>query len=294
MNYTEVAVPFECAGEGLLGILAQPETPSTTGVAIIVGGPQYRAGSHRQFVKLSRALAHAGYAVLRIDYRGMGDSSGAGVDFTQVTADVGAAIDAFQVLLPKVKSFALWGLCDGASAALLYWHETRDPRVTGMCLLNPWVRSEASLARTHVKHYYSQRLMQREFWTKLVSGKVAASAVAGLVSSVRRMRQASQGSGGADLPFQHKMALAWREFNGGLLLILSGEDYTAKEFLEYVNSDPAWSNALAHPTLIRQDVRGADHTFSDLQYSRLVETLTSSWLKDLSPYNDAGTPNRNL
>ena len=283
MKYTEVAVPFESQSEWLLGILTQPEIPSNIGVVIIVGGPQYRAGSHRQFVTLARALAQTGHAVLRVDYRGMGDSSGATADFTQVTADVSAAIDAFQLQLPIVQSVALWGLCDGASAALLYWHETRDPRVTGMSLLNPWVRSESSLARTQVKHYYIQRLMQREFWTKLASGKVAASAVAGLVSSVRGMRQASQAPAGADFPFQHKMALAWREFQGALLLILSGEDYTAKEFLEYVNSDPAWSNALAHPTLIRHDVRGADHTFSDLQYSRLVETLTANWLKDLSP-----------
>lgn len=283
MNYTEVAVPFECEGEWSLGILAQPETPSDIGMVTIVGGPQYRAGSHRQFVKLARALAQSGHAVLRIDYRGMGDSSGAGTDFSRVTADIAAAIEAFQQRLPRVRSVALWGLCDGASAALLYWHETRDPRVTGMCLLNPWVRSEASLARTQVKHYYIQRLMQREFWTKLASGKVAASAMAGLVSSVRGMRQASEGPTSADFPFQHKMALAWREFQGALLLILSGEDYTAKEFLEYVHSDPAWSNALAHPTLIRHDVRGADHTFSDLKYSRLVETLTANWLKDLSP-----------
>lgn len=282
MNYTEVAVPFECQGEWLLGLLAQPETPSDTGVVIIVGGPQYRVGSHRQFVLLARTLAQAGFAVLRVDYRGMGDSTGAGADFSQVTADVGAAITAFQAQLPRIKSFALWGLCDGACAALLYWNETHDPRVTGMCLLNPWVRSEASLARTQIKHYYTQRLMQREFWTKLVRGEVAANALAGLVTSFGRMRQASRTPVGANLPFQTKMAMAWREFKGGLLLILSGEDYTAKEFLEYVNSEPAWSFTLAQPNLVRRDITGADHTFSELRYSRLVETLTENWLKDLS------------
>lgn len=282
MKYTEVAVPFESQSEWLLGILTQPEIPSNIGVVIIVGGPQYRAGSHRQFVTLARALAQTGHAVLRVDYRGMGDSSGATADFTQVTADVSAAIDAFQLQLPIVQSVALWGLCDGASAALLYWLETRDARVSGMCLLNPWVRSETSLARTQVKHYYTQRLMQREFWTKLVTGKVAVSALAGLVSTVRRMRQDSKPPGGASLPFQQRMRIAWTQFTGSLLLILSDEDYTAKEFLEYVSSDPAWSAALMQPNLIRHDVKGADHTFSNLQHSRFVETFTKNWLKSLS------------
>lgn len=282
MKYTEVAVPFESQSEWLLGILTQPEIPSNIGVVIIVGGPQYRAGSHRQFVTLARALAQTGHAVLRVDYRGMGDSSGATADFTQVTADISAAIDALQLQLPIIQSVALWGLCDGASAALLYWLETRDARVSGMCLLNPWVRSETSLARTQVKHYYTQRLMQREFWTKLVTGKVAVSALAGLVSTVRRMRQDSKPPGGASLPFQQRMRIAWTQFTGSLLLILSDEDYTAKEFLEYVSSDPAWSAALMQPNLIRHDVKGADHTFSNLHHSRFVETSTQNWLKSLS------------
>ena len=42
-----------------------------------------------------------------------------------------------------------------------------------MALLNPWVRSEATLAKAHVKHYYVQRLLSKEFWAKLVSGGLA-------------------------------------------------------------------------------------------------------------------------
>lgn len=282
MKYAESAVSFPCEGERLLGIIAQPETPAVTGVIIIVGGPQYRAGSHRQFVLLSRALAAAGHAVLRFDYRGMGDSTGAQRPFSDVSADVSAAVDGLQKWVPSVLSVVLWGLCDGASAALIYCHQTQDSRVAGLCLLNPWVRSESSLARTQVKHYYAQRLMQREFWAKLASGKVAASAVAGLLKNIRSMHQSAGHPASADLPFQQQMALAWGTFQGSIFLVLSSEDYTAKEFLEFVRADAAWSKALAHRGLSRKDVAGADHTFSDLEHRVGVEKLTANWLENLN------------
>ena len=118
MNYTEQTVTFACEQDTLAGILAVPEIAASTGVIVIVGGPQYRAGSHRQFVLLSRTLAAAGYPVLRFDYCGMGDSTGAQRDFTGVSADIAAAITTLQSRLPSVQRVALWGLCDGASAAL--------------------------------------------------------------------------------------------------------------------------------------------------------------------------------
>src|SRR5262245_60307703 len=69
----ERAVVFGCEGEELLGVLHEPAsdgatgTPASTGVIIVVGGPQYRVGSHRQFVLMARELARRGHAVLRFD-----------------------------------------------------------------------------------------------------------------------------------------------------------------------------------------------------------------------------------
>jgi dienelactone hydrolase len=58
MNYSESALTFNCA-DALGGVLARPEQPTRRGV-IVVGGPQYRVGSHRQFLQLARALAAEG------------------------------------------------------------------------------------------------------------------------------------------------------------------------------------------------------------------------------------------
>jgi alpha/beta superfamily hydrolase len=102
-----------------------PEKQPACGVLVVVGGPQYRVGSHRQFLLLSRRLASEGYPVMRFDYRGMGDGGGAMRSFEDVSADIGAAIEAFQRRCPSVRRIVLWGLCDAASAALLYVEAVR-------------------------------------------------------------------------------------------------------------------------------------------------------------------------
>ena len=280
MNFSEAALVFPVAGERLLGVVARPDGPRDCAVLLVVGGPQYRVGSHRQFLLLSRRLAAEGYPVMRFDYRGMGDSGAAVRSFDAVGEDIGAAIDAFLEACPGVRRIVLWGLCDGASAALLHVQASRDPRIAGLVLLNPWVRSEASLAQTHIKHYYGQRLLQRAFWVKLLSGKMQ------IVRSLRGLLDNAMLARGTDSPrqsrsFQDLMAEGWRQFDGEVLLILSGQDYTAKEFLEYVASDVAWSGVLDSRKLSRVDVADADHTFSSEELRSRVENETLKWLATL-------------
>jgi len=281
----EKALQFDCAGESLVGVLSHPPEPSALGVEtvvlIVVGGPQYRIGSHRQFTLLCRALAAGGYPALRFDCRGMGDSSGALRDFEAAGADIEAAIDAVQRARPSVRHVVLWGLCDGASAALLYLHDRGDPRVTGLCLVNPWVRSPESLARTHVRHYYLSRLMQADFWRKLARGEVARKAVTELARNLRLAgrRGPLASTAAMALPFQHRMARAWQTFAGPMLLVLSGDDYVAHEFHEQVRTEPGWRGALERGNVTRLDMAAANHTFSAPVDTRKVEEATLEWLR---------------
>lgn len=282
----ERALLLPCEGETLLGILSLPaaERPAPVlGVLIVVGGPQYRAGSHRQFTLLARRLAAAGFPALRFDYRGMGDSSGAARDFMDVTPDIDAGLQALQAEAGVPRCVVL-GLCDAASAALMHWEQRRDPRVAALALLNPWTRSAASLARTQVKHYYLDRLRQREFWLKLLRGGVALQALRGLLGN---LRQARQGSGAAAAvsgsSYQQRMARGWRDFPGPLLLLLSGRDYTAKEFLDNSANDPAWQGLLRLDKVRRVDLAEADHTFSDRAEQARAETAVLQWLAELRP-----------
>ncbi|MBL8413606.1 MAG: hydrolase 1, exosortase A system-associated [Propionivibrio sp.] len=282
MIFTEEALVFQVAGEHLLGIVAKPDFPVDYGVLIVVGGPQYRAGSHRQFLLLSRRLATEGYPAMRFDYRGMGDSGGAMREFDAVCEDIEAAVNAFQLACPKVKRVVLWGLCDAASAALLYVQATRDLRIAGLILLNPWVRSVASLAQTHIKHYYGQRLLQKVFWIKLLSGKMQVmKSLQGFLNSLLQARGKPLPTDNVSRSFQDLMAEGLKQFPGGVLLILSGQDYTAREFVDYVGSNAAWKGLTEAVKVTRIEVEDADHTFSSRVLRLSVEDATIAWLVNL-------------
>ena len=174
-NWQEEPFLFSCGDETLLGTACIPAQPSTRGVLIVVGGPQYRVGSHRQFVHLARSLAATGIPCMRFDVRGMGDSTGAMRSFEEIEDDIAAAVTAFLDHCQGLRSVVLWGLCDGASAACFYAH--RDSRVTGLVLVNPWVRTTVGQAQTQLRHYYIDRLREAAFWTKLLKGGLAIPAI---------------------------------------------------------------------------------------------------------------------
>lgn len=282
MKPRERALQFPCAQEQLLGIVTSPPdgiAASGLGVVIIVGGPQYRVGSHRQFVQLARRLATQGHTVLRFDVRGMGDSTGAQRSFEALDDDVRAAVDALCGDDPGLQAVVLWGLCDGASAALTYCAPLQDPRIQGLCLANPWLRSEQTLAKTHVKHYYRQRLVQADFWLKLLRGGVATKALRDLWHNLRL--SAGKGQRGAAAPvadFRTRMAAGWKAFAGPVLLITSDDDYTAREFLDGCSTDPAWRGAFSKPRLQRLELAGADHTFSNPSSRLAMEDAVLGWL----------------
>ena len=280
MNVQEQAIQITGDSLEMLGILSLPApgTPTLrTAVLIVVGGAQYRAGSHRQFVLLARRLAAAGYPVLRFDLPGMGDSPGDAVSFEDTAPHIAAAMATMAQATPVERS-VLWGLCDGASASLLYLQATQDPRIAGVALLNPWVRSEAGLARAHVKHYYRQRLLEPAFWRKLRAGGVGLTALRGLWANLRAMRRAAPET----LSFQELLALSWQAFEGKILLILSQQDLTAQEFIEYATLHPQWRHALQRPSVTRHDLADADHTCSQPGQQEELERLTLRWLATLA------------
>ncbi len=287
-EHGEQPIQFDCEGEVLSAVLHRGENTCKRGVLIVVGGPQYRVGSHRQFILLARELATEGIPVFRFDCRGMGDSSGDYIGFEGIGKDIRAATDCFQRADPQVEEVVIWGLCDAATAATFFAPE--DERVTGLVLLNPWVRSEQGEAKAYIKHYYFERLLSKGFWSKIITGNFD---FAGSLKSLGQMVSRAVGSkkpwiteeatvrSGCqeDDSLIQRMEGALSQFTGKVMLILSGNDLTAAEFID------ASQKSKRFRELIRRDgykvvkMDEADHTFSRKIWKNSVTDNTVKWMK---------------
>lgn len=284
----EQPLTFPCGADRLSAVLHRGRAGQRRGVVIIVaGGPQYRAGAHRQFVTLARRLAAEGYPVLRFDLRGMGDSSGEYVGFQHSEPDIRAAIDTLIARTPGLDEVVLLGECESASGILFY--AFRDPRVRGGVLINPWVRTEEGQAQVIVKHYYLDRLRSKEFWTLVRTGRFdIGTSLRSLVDVLRaywrgkRQMAKSSSTTTADdisqLPLPVKTAVGLRRFTGQVLLLMSGRDYIAREFDEVTSASRAWDGLLADPRIARRDVAGADHTFSKEAWKGAAADSVVEWM----------------
>ena len=163
-EYIERPVEFSTEDSDLYGILTVPSNPIGVAVVIVVGGPQFRVGSHRQFVLLARHLASNGILTLRFDYSGMGYSGGPEKKFYEVDNDIQSAIEFVACNSKKVNKIYLWGLCDAASAISF----SVPKNIDGMVLLNPWVRSETTHSKVMLSSYYKDRLVNINAWKELL------------------------------------------------------------------------------------------------------------------------------
>ncbi|WP_083761804.1 hydrolase 1, exosortase A system-associated [Alkalilimnicola ehrlichii MLHE-1] len=282
MRYIEKGVVFLCDLESLVGVVSQPDQPAELGVIILVGGPQYRVGAHRQFVRLARCLAANGISCMRFDYRGMGDASGAERGYGRVLPDIGAALAAFQAQVPQVRRVVLWGLCGGASAACLY--RVTDDRVAGLILVNPWLDVEEARAKVRLKHYYARRLLAGDFWKKALRGGLSVGASAkGLLGTARVARkghgQPADAVAQTDDIYPGDMLRALQAGGGRSAVFLSGRDYVARTFEEAMAGHPAFAELEQAGAVEVCRFPSADHTFSSAAAMHQVEEASLEWIQ---------------
>lgn len=273
----EYALVRDCGGGRCIALVHPAAVAGQrVGVVIVVGGPQYRAGSHRQFVLTARALASAGFPVLRFDYRGIGDSDGEQRTFESVHEDIRLAVDTL-VQECGVSQVVLYGLCDAASAVLMYCLD--DARVAGLIVLNPWVRTVQGEASAQLWHYYPRRILQRSFWAKLFQGNLpVVRAVAGLFGTVRRSQAVPGAAVAPRESFIARMLKGCTSFRGQILLLISGRDLTAAEFEDLCKRSDRWNRATRRGGVEIQRLDQADHTFSTRSDLERANALCVDWL----------------
>lgn len=287
MNYFEEALVFVSGGHSLLGVIARPAGVASRGVGvlIVVGGPQYRVGSHRQFVLLARDLAGAGFTAMRFDYHGMGDASGPLEDFESSQPDIQAAIEAMQARVPVLEGIILWGLCDGATAAA--FQAAGNDRVVGLVLCNPWVRTEAGEAKALIRNYYARRLIDPGFWKKMIAGRFdVAKSMSDLMKVSRSSMRSEKKGSAADAPaaggLPSRMGQALARSGKPCLFVLSGQDLVAAEFETALQNEPALKAIQSGSHIDTVRLAHANHTFSSRTLRGELGNVTIDWLRRFS------------
>ena len=122
----------------VVAIATEPALPRRGPAVLLVNaGVIHRVGPHRLHVRLARALAEAGFATLRMDLSGIGDSRALPDQTTfraSSIADIRGAIDHLAKDDPGATAI-VFGICSGADNALAA--AEADPRIVGVVLVDP-------------------------------------------------------------------------------------------------------------------------------------------------------------
>ena len=259
---------FACEGATLAG-MAHP-ADGDTGVVIVTGGVQTRAGSHRGFVDLADRLAAAGHPALRFDRRGVGDSDGIDPGFRDSAPDLAAAVTAMRAAHPKLRRVIGWGLCDGAAALALHGAALG---LDGLILVNPWTRDGDEPAdlppRAAVAARYRERLTNPREWLRLARGGLdLRKAVRGLLR-VARPEPIPQ--------LARDMADGLRRLDRPILVILAERDATAQAFAALWKSAP-FRRLRARTDIDTATIADATHTFAGAASAQALADRCLEWL----------------
>jgi pimeloyl-ACP methyl ester carboxylesterase len=158
----------------LVGVVTEPPAaqrhPDRPGIILLNAGLLHRVGASRLHVHLARALAPAGFSVLRFDLAGIGDSEPRrqSTSFMQsAIADTQEAMD--YLAASGHRDFVLMGLCSGSDTA--FETAKRDERVVGLVQLDAYAYRNL---KWYINHY-GPRLIKARHWSGYVNRQARAA-----------------------------------------------------------------------------------------------------------------------
>lgn len=241
---TRLQLTFGCGEWTLAGTL--DAAPGGTGLLLVSGGNEIRAGSFNGQAGLAADIAAEGFPVFRFDRRGIGDSEGENRGFRKSGKDIASAIGAFRAIAPRIDRVVAFGNCDAASALML----TGGAGCDALVLSNPWVVEDGDAVSmpppSAIRARYSAKLRNPREVMRLVTGGVNLSKLAaGLMRAGKRRGAASTLAG--------EMAAGLAGFTGPVRILLAETDRTAQTFAETWDRDD--------PRIAR--CPRADHAYSE-------------------------------
>jgi exosortase A-associated hydrolase 1 len=245
-------VAFQCGTDTLVGTV--DEAAGTTGLLLVSGGSEIRAGAFGGQARLAAELAERGHPVLRYDRRGIGDSTGDDTGFRGSAPDIAAALAAFRSETPHVIRVIAFGNCDAASALMVASGAGFD----GLVLANPWTFDSDTVAApppAAVRARYAAKLKNPSELMRFARGGVSLQKLVGGLKHA--LKRAPPPTGLAQ-----EIAAGLERFDGEVRILIAERDRTAQAFLAGWDTNDARLDHCA----------GASHAF--------VEPDARDWLRD--------------
>ncbi len=253
----EKPVVFQSSGQQIVGMLHVPDRRKGRVPAVVLfhGFTGNKSEIHRIFVKTARALCAAGFAALRFDFRGSGDSDG---DFSEMTVtgelkDARAALRFVRTLSAidpsrvGVLGFSLGGLI---AATML----GEDLRIKVGVLWCPVARLDRQ----------SRRRMSAASWKQLRE------------TGVLDLGGNAVGRAFFDEGHKHHPLECIRKTRASILLVHGDQDtgvpLSASDEYEAVLKKEGRD-------VVKHVLPGADHTFSSIAWEKKVIGLSLEWFR---------------
>lgn len=217
---------FACGSYRLVGTI--DEAQGGTGLLLVTGGNELRAGAWSGQAQFAARIATEGYPVFRFDRRGCGDSEGSNGEFRSSADDIAAALAAFRAECPRLTRVVAMGNCDAASALML----ARGAGCDALILSNPWTFESDAAAEAQpevVRSHYRRRLADPAAIKRLLTGQVA------LGQLVRSLLSAAKPAAAPTTLVQDMLA-GLAEFPGPAVILIAERDRAGVAFLPHRNA----------------------------------------------------------
>ena len=265
------------AGNCLRGLYhAPPSTVAPRGKLLMLHGwGGCRLGPQRLFVRTARRLAQAGYGVLRLDFRGRGESDGDAIEASMASMmrDGEAALAWLRAQPPATPdgTLGVLGICSGCKVALHL--VARAPAVGLAVLWSPEPMGRLRAAHTHARKTrkallaYLRKLGNPESWRKLLRGRVRFGMVGKAV-----WQHETRGEDEARL--ENAALDGLRHSRTRLLFIHGGGDPEAAQ------AEPVYGQFCRTHGLAAEShrIEGANHNFSAVQWEAALIARTLTFL----------------
>ena len=282
----ETCANFESCGSTLYGILGIPGGEgSIKGCVVFVHGwSGCRCGPHRILVEAARNMNERGFATLRFDLSGRGESEGGHTDtgLDDMIEDTNNAVKFMRGKFPGAP-LALWGICSGGNVAI--GSGTMLPGITSIVAWSTLTfqthRSFGTDARRTGSMFneYLHKLVRVNTWKKFFSGAVNFKMVLHvLFGHFAGKGKAKKQEGTAERNLKDSGRDIMKEFSeyaGSVLFLYGGADAEG-------SSSRAIYERFCAEHEIKADfdrIAGSNHNFYSLEWKRLAIERSAGWIE---------------